>query len=552
MYCPIHNLLGEKESLPMNKWIISSLLLACGLLLWGCSPLTAQPPQATLATPSPTFPPAPTVTATEPPLPTSRPKPTLLPTLAPSQVDGLLQSSLTLHTQPGLNGHTLRQVTGWAYGFRSDWCQGYKWTDAEHLLLYPTTGQHATEGPQAYDLSSQPVVMNLDTGRFWLTYAKLGVASWCTPIAYWSQSLEKLIVPQDSGDQYRVALYTSEGELTDSYSGIMYSISPSATKLLMIEDTLIDLTTKKVTDLAWDIDEHRLTYNIFWSSDEKRIYRCCFYYADAQTGEAYRFDLNEFQKTGRLPSNEATHEYGQWARSDQYFLIEWSILDDGYPNYWPFFDPVTKQYYEVSEMAGIPQDWKCDDTSVSSDGNYAWIECWEGSYLVNLNTFHSTVYPEIRLNDIEWSASGSYAWVSSYYQNKPDSQLQILSVASQELAPLSIDWSHDSYPQWHPTDESLAYLSSDKSSLILVDAPSMTTQQVPLPIPFRTLFWSPRGDRLALQAEDGSLWQIDYPSLAHLEQLTASSPQVRNISWSPDGLSLAYLGGADVFVVDAR
>jgi hypothetical protein len=96
---------------------------------------------------------------------------------------------------------------------------------------------------------------------------------------------------------------------------------------------------------------------IYWSSDETRVYRCCYYFADTATGKTYGFEPSEFEGTGAKPSANAAHSYGQWVRNDDYFLIEWSIVDNGYPDFFPLFDPVARKYYEISEMAGIPSDW---------------------------------------------------------------------------------------------------------------------------------------------------------------------------------------------------
>jgi hypothetical protein len=51
-------------------------------------------------------------------------------------------------------------------------------------------------------------------------------------------------------------------------------------------------------------------------------------------------------------------------------------------------------------------------------------------------------------------------------------------------------------------------------------------------------------------AEDGSVWQVDYPLLENLEQLTSSLPDVSDLNWSPDGNSISFISGSDIYVVD--
>jgi Tol biopolymer transport system component len=48
---------------------------------------------------------------------------------------------------------------------------------------------------------------------------------------------------------------------------------------------------------------------------------------------------------------------------------------------------------------------------------------------------------------------------------------------------------------------------------------------------------------------DGSLWLVPDPAGDAVEPLTPSLPAVRDLRWSPDGEQLAFVGGADVYVV---
>jgi uncharacterized protein with WD repeat len=60
--------------------------------------------------------------------------------------------------------------------------------------------------------------------------------------------------------------------------------------------------------------------------------------------------------------------------------------------------------------------------------------------------------------------------------------------------------------------------------------------------------WTSSGDRLALKTLDGIIWQIHYPNLDMLEQLTP--PGVYDFDWSPDGTKLAFTNDAGVFILE--
>ena len=463
-----------------------------------------------------------------------------------------------MQTIEGVNGHDLRQVTGWDYGFGGGFsygpCPGYNWLDASHLLLYPRIGQQENSfvGAREY-LVSQPTVINLESGHVWLPNTSQIRDGWICTGVYWSSDSGILITPgfkaSSQGDSKEAVLtYTFNGQNSAYYWGKLVGISPSRTKIVVDDDSLVDLRTNKTTKLAWNINyDYDYAPRIYWSSDETRIYRCCYHFADTKTGESYSFDMSKLEGFGVEPPNYShTHANGQWVRNDDYFLIGWSVVDNGYPDFFPMFDPVAKKYYEVSERVGVPADWTCVDTSVSPDEIYVWLECWEGSYLINLETFDSTAYPNYYIEDIAWSSEGKYAWVKVFNTDA----WAILSISSKELTPLALHSKFESPLWWHPVENVVAYISEDLQNLELVDAQTMTNQKLALPTTFQELVWSPVGDRIALVAEDGSLWKVDYPKLENLEQLTEPSPDVRDVFWSSDGIQIAFISRSDIYIVE--
>ena len=101
-------------------------------------------------------------------------------------------------------------------------------------------------------------------------------------------------------------------------------------------------------------------------------------------------------------------------------------------------------------------------------------------------------------------------------------------------------------------DAMLAYFSEDQLTLSLLDAETMTMQEVVLPVIGREIVWQPTGDHIAMIAEDGSLWQIDYPGLQTIEPLTQPRPEVKNAAWSLDGTSLSFTNLVDIYIVDVN
>ena len=133
-------------------------------------------------------------------------------------------------------------------------------------------------------------------------------------------------------------------------------VSPSETKILVTDDTVIDLRTNKKIELNWNLEDY---WELYWTSDETRIYRCCYFYADLTTGISHRFEVTDLQDINgnHVRSSVLSFRNGFWVRDDTYFLVWWLAVDDGDIKYLPMFDPATKIFYDVREAAGIPEDF---------------------------------------------------------------------------------------------------------------------------------------------------------------------------------------------------
>lgn len=488
--------------------------------------------------------------------------PTLLPGIDPAVVPGQLQEAISIQSIAGLGPREVKQISGWAYGFAGngiEHCDGYDWLDNDHLLLYPRTGQtmQPIDGESSVvDVVSQPVVLNLNRGTVWLPPVNTQLSQPCTRV-YWSPELALFITSENQNNIATVSMYTYDGYRLSSYPGNIQQVSPSSTRILLSDDTLIDLRTNRVIKFEWGQagDQEQTSSDVYWTSTETRLYRCCYFYADLETGTSHHFEESSFRDAEGNPLvYSGIQPYrGRWVRNNTFFLTQWSQEDDGDIRYLPMFDPVTKVFYDVRKMAGIPEDWISYQTSVSPDGTYAWIAGGDGSYLVTLFTFATQYFPGREYFDIDWSPNSRFAWL----QNAPDkaTQYHILSAADKVLIPLprppaanaDLHW-------WHPIDSLVAY-TTEENRLLLLDTSAMTYRELPFtleePMHESSLVWSPDGRKLVFVAGNGSIWKMDYPTLGNLEQLTFPGPIIRNLRWSPDGSTITFVRNSDIYVIDA-
>ena len=420
------------------------------------------------------------------------------------------------------------------------------------MILYPVVGQEPSMSTIADDLSPQPVVINWDTGSSWLP----------NPRSVWSQDLGIMISPGFSSSSYdysdKNAVYTRtfDGQDDAFFWGKLLGISPSGTKILVDDDTIIDLRNNKIMELAWYMNyDLERSPRLYWTSDETRVYRCCYYFADLTSGRSYSFDMTDLRRIDGKPgpSSILPHAYGEWVRNDTYFLMEWSWIDDGDIRYLPMFSPAEKKYYDVREMAGISEDWSCQQTVVSPDGTYIWMTGWgekeEGSYLVNLFTFESHYFPGKEYLNIDWSPNGKFAWLYNSDPTNGAEEYSILSVTDHTIRPLPVKARPESGYWWHPTKDVIVYLSEDQH-LILLDVSIRIVQELRLYFDLRNLVWSPNGEKIGFAANDGTLWQVGYPKLDNLKRITPPYYKIDHLQWSPDSTSIAFTSGPDIYIVD--
>jgi hypothetical protein len=583
------------------------VFILCALFLAACQPVSQPTPTINVPairtvaaetaraemtqTAAPSLTPSPSKTPT--PIPSSTidltagmptafviPSPTPLSTIAPSEIPGLLQNALAIESG-SFNGHAIRMVTGWAYGFKN-----FEWRGESHLQVSAIVGKIPNSAPWDGILTHDAII-NPGSGKTWLPAAEY---------PRWLPELGQFMVTQSESTE----VFNLNGELVKTYPGVVLDVSPSGTKFLFSDGTWLDLLSGKTVKFAWE--QNYDYYKPSWSADETLVAVCCFAYGNAKTGES-------FEQISLPAGDPNIFSPGKWTFDNRYILGIKNFTRDLYVSP-PLFNISTKSMHTVGELTGIPTkidgdaNNMCNRWFVAPNGKYVWISCFDGDHLVDLITFKSWDYPKPPLSppgtDVDWTGDSNFARViiDDDFQNPHTS---ILSVASKKLMPVP----EGCNLQWPPIGNMLVCQSKTESALSILDIQTMAVQKELKPAPdckylehfndglflcksenlqalslldAKTLSTqheieleagilsahkSPEGNHLALLAQDGSLWQIDYPSLENLEQLTepmppkimpsgGQEPRVKDIAWSPDGRYLAFLGDTDIYIVDTH
>jgi len=562
------------------------VFILCALFLAACQP--ANPATATVFAPAiqtaaaisanaamtqtaaPSLTPSPTVTRINSPTITLTPTITVTYTPSPTVGDSL-NASAFIDDLEALNGHSMQKITGWDSGFAGDsWAEtvksSYQWLDSNHLLLHTRIGRQ--ESPIPHDIT-RPAVINLNTAKFWTPMMD---EHWNNRhyLPRWSAELGILITAQ--GDE--TFTYSPDGKIVKTYKNRLFGVSPSGTKILVDDDTWIDLSSEKTIDFNWDMDFMRddKAWPI-WSPNEKRVWRCCYHYGDADAGEGLDIPEKDIDLGGPLVDGSLHAFYGRWLGND-YFLPE-SGWEDMRPfdslGFIPIFDPAAKTFRNLVEYAGLPANFNDPylRIEISPQGDSLKVFSQASSveqreYVLDLKTLQIKLY---RVVSFTFPDSGEII-----------SKLQVFSASGEEIQPASTRTSsaqmrYSIYSAWNADGTIQASITADeqqKQTLTLFYNNTLSSKEIALPIEFHEtysqatqLFWSPNGSRIALLSVDGSLWQIDYPGLKNLEQLTEPMPpktlpndrqeaRVKDVAWSPDDRFLAFLGDTDIYIVDTR
>lgn len=485
-----------------------------------------------------------------------------LVTFEPTKLPAILQNALSVQTMEAFNGHSLQRITGWQYGFN-----GFKWMDENHLLIRPIVGAEHT-GPVDYRFAGLPVVMQLNNNTMWFPPSGYGTANG----VYFDSSLSGVSMAYErtfSGDT--IHTYSLEGDLLKTYQGRLLGISPSGSKILLAgsaadpngtEIKWLDLLNNKEVMFDWQKLPKSYETPLIWSPDEMSVYAITYFgsfYGSVKTGESYAVSYDrpmDGEDSDHLIA-APRHSYGTWVLNDTYLLARWNEYYEGTPGYLSFFDLKKKAYRNLSALAGLPYlsevgvnpdpPYPCENGEplATPGGRYVWVSCQDGGHLIDMKTFKAKTYPYYPEATLDWSADGNFAFLR-YSDGDPDPQ--ILSAASNQLTPIP---TKARCSAWHPKQNVFVYLSDDRHTLAIFDTRSMSPgRTIDLPIAFACPVWNASGNKLMMIRDDDTLWQIDYPALSHLEQLTSPIQGIKDLALSPDGTSIALVAGPDIYIVD--
>ena len=476
------------------------------------------------------------------PISTLLPPPTFIPTLDPGELVDRLENAFVVNEQPGTNGHSLLQITGWEYGLRSsNYCEHgpYRWLDESHLLMFPNVGQEESMGTIEW---TRPVVIDLD-GNSWLPPID-DRSNQCRAVE-WSPTLQALISSQDGN----LLVSRVNGELLKSIAGKGASgfvISPSGGKILA-QNTWIDLINDNEVYFGWDAGRGAL-FLPAWTQDEKRVFNCCYAYGDASSGESEQFDLGGLMQVGRGLYPGFSGIESRWVLNDTHSMTLWDFyIDSTQMGIVPLFVPDSQAYVDVRNLVGIPADQLCRLTSVSPDGNLIWMNCGDqDDYLIDLRSYEKNWFTDEQLS--AWSEDSQFALIAKFSNfEERIGNFELFSIAKQQRQALSDIPIHE--PVWAPQGHRMAYLSADGQTLVLVDAENLSSQSASLPGAFHQILWSPGAERLALVAQDGALWLIDAYDTTEPEQICSPISGVHDVRWSPDGRMLSLVSGKALYIV---
>jgi WD40 repeat protein len=315
-----------------------------------------------------------------------------------------------------------------------------------------------------------------------------------------------------------------------------------------------------MVDFNWSFGS-RSKWRPIWSADETRVYICCYFYGNATTGESYYLSDEDTILDGHKDKNIKSlhHSHGVWL-NDNFVLAQFDGFQTYRDGFLPVFDISARTFRNLGALANLPDAFNnmpYTRMDISPNRDYMWVSPGSQSptdpqlYLVNLKNLKSQLY---HTSSATWSTNGQYAMLDS----------QVLTLSNKELRPLP---SYPSYRyslggEWHPRKEIYASIKASEDrqtqTLFILNVENITLSQAALPPIFSSgflrpmIFWSPKGDQIALLAADNSIWQIDYPELKNIEMLTSPMPNSKDIMWSSDGAYLSLISGGDIYIVDTR
>lgn len=453
-----------------------------------------------------------------------------------------------------LGGYALQRIGGWAPGFRdAGYCRHgpYRWLDGEHLLLFPVVGLEDEWGAQ----HTQPVVAGLDGSAAW----PLGSAEPSCDLPEWSASLGRLIEAADG----RVRLWDLAGSPAGDYPGDWpLHLAPSGRRLLA-RSTWIDLDSGRTVSLPdWRASG---PHKPAWTADERRVFTCCFSYADTGTGRQWsQAEFPGFYLGGRGSwPGEETWSISYWLADEggvmmkTYAIWPTTVDDPRSRQVIPVFDPAAQHYEDLIALLGLETPPNCW-AEPAPGGAHAWLGCLaqqgttmtrhEASYLVNLQTLQPVTLTG-RLKFQSWSADGRWAAASEI----PDPNVEAGTTWLVDVAGVRQPAADAPATSaiWHGAEPAVVLRFADERRLRFYQAESGLARDLVLDQAVTETAWQHNGPGLAFATEDGRLWWLAdaFDSELDPEPLTEPMNELHSLKWSPDDGRLAFVSERYLYVI---
>lgn len=439
--------------------------------------------------------------------PTAYPTPAVT-NLAPGELAPRLTSSLSIQTAAKLS-----HLTGWPNGWRDD-CGAYVWLDEQHLLLQPVTSGYDEEAPVSY---GWPVVINLANGQTWLPVSS-GPTMSCRR-AIWSEPFKKLL----GFEEGETRLYDLDGNVIRRFTGggAEGLLSPSGRRLVT-GSLLLDLQTDAVQQTGVSVPGNWFGLPA-WAPDETRIFKCCFGYANFETGQYITFTLG-LENVGHGCSPRGCIS-STWIDAQRVMVAD-NFGGPGVPMVsQPIIDPEAQTYlnpWPETDLLDCP-----GELQLLPNGQYSLVACRNQVYWKNLQTL-ATYSATAPVKLAGWTPDSQFLLLArDYAENTRIGKYFLQPVAGGAEFPLSAQ--PINAPVWK--DSVAFFLTEPADALVRFDPRRPLSQTLPLPQTVSgSMFWSSADDYVAL---------IDQ-TYRSLTVLTAADGTVKQITLTQPITATAY------------